>query len=187
MNNPWDTGKAIDTEAKYVAWIRGALRKAWTRYPTQNEFKNVHKVVAQVYDEEGNPVYYKTGKKAGQPKTRYECPCDWCGEVFPASKVQVDHVESAGATPNVEALTEWMLRLFCGQDNLQLLCTETCHPIKTHMDKTGLSYEEAVIDKKVIAFKKLKATEQINKLRELALPAGKNAKERSEIYRRNLS
>lgn len=30
----------------------------------------IQKVDEQVFDEDGNPVYYKSGKKAGQPKTR---------------------------------------------------------------------------------------------------------------------
>lgn len=156
LKKPWETGKALNTEKKQVAWLRGALRKAWTRYPTQNEYKNERRVRVVVYDEDGEPVVYKTGKKAGQVKKRWDCPCDKCEEIFPASKVQVDHIIPAGGTDTMEDLLDWMQKIFCGTDNLQLLCEE-CHKIKTHCDNSGMCWEDAIIDLDAIRICKRKA------------------------------
>jgi len=167
MSDPWDTGKAIDTEARYVAWIRGALRKSWIRYPTQNEYKNSIRVKAPVLDEDGNQKIYKSGKKRGQKVTRWECPCEECKVVFPAAQIQVDHIKSAGNTSSVKELQEFMANLFCGTDNLQLLC-KPCHEVKTHMDRYGFKTKEAAIkDKKRIDFFKQKSIIVKKKLKEM--------------------
>lgn len=181
----WETGIALNTEKKQVAWLRGATRKSWTRYPTQNEYKNSMRTKAIVYDDDGNPKIYKTGKKKGEVVTRYECPCEQCKGIFPASKVQVDHIIPAGSTSTMPELLEWMEKVFCGTDNLQLLCKD-CHDIKTHCDKTGLTWEQAIEDKKRIAFFKRKAPQVKKDLKKLGATDEdlRNPSTRDAFYRK---
>ena len=42
---------------------------------------------------------------------------------------------------------------------MQLVC-KPCHLVKTHADRLGVSFEEAALKKRVIAFGKLKDEEQ---------------------------
>lgn len=81
--------------------------------------------------------------------------CAICGNLFPLKEVAVDHKESAGALSSLDDLSEWSKRLFCGVDNLQVLCNDGCHAIKTMCDRYNITWDEAVIRKKVAAFSKL--------------------------------
>lgn len=50
-------------------------------------------------------------------------------------EVQIDHIENVGDLTNSKDLTEYIDRLFCEEDKLQVLCC-TCHDKKTYKTKT---------------------------------------------------
>ena len=52
------------------------------------------------------------------------------------------------------------------EEDLQLVSKEA-HAVKSYADKQGITFEEALLEKKVIAFKKLSVTEQTNILQSL--------------------
>ena len=52
---------------------------------------------------------------------------------------------------------------------MQLVC-KPCHLVKTHADRLGVSFEEAALKKRVIAFGKLKDEEQKSILSERGCP-----------------
>lgn len=64
-------------------------------------------------------------------KTYYEC--DSCSDLFTTKEVAVDHIEPCGSLKKYEDLPGFVERLFCEEDNLQLLCNE-CHATKTKAD-----------------------------------------------------
>lgn len=65
----------------------------------------------------------------------------------------VDHIVDCGSLTSWEDIQGFMQRLFCTKEGLQILCHD-CHDIKTHMEKTGLSKEEAKRDKQIISLLK---------------------------------
>lgn len=85
--------------------------------------------------------------------------CSQCGKAFAISKLQVDHVIPAGALQNAEDIGPFILRLFTTSDNIRLVCHQ-CHAIITKMERFQCSEAEAQIHSKVIAFTKLKPSEQ---------------------------
>lgn len=184
---PWDTCEHLNTKTKWMTWIRGMLRRGWSKYPVAKEYKSSKQRIVPILDENGNQLYYKSGKKKGKPRTRYEAECECCGETFPAHKLQVDHIVSAGSFVELEDIAPYLTRLFCGKDNLQLLCVP-CHEIKTHCDRYNLTWEEAVVSKKIIEKCKQKVATQKAEL----LKAGfkeediSNAEKRRECYRKML-
>lgn len=150
MTKPYGEGKYFKTKSAYLNWIRGVLRRGWTKYPPQNKYKASRSTRVPVLDENGDNIYYKSGKKKGQLKTRLESPCDGCGKIFPSSKIQVDHITPVGSLTKEEHLEGYTLDMYCDEENWQLLCSETCHPIKSYADEHDLTWEEAGKMKKVI-------------------------------------
>ncbi|HXQ39469.1 MAG TPA: HNH endonuclease signature motif containing protein [Anaerolineales bacterium] len=71
----------------------------------------------------------KVNTKTGRIAQHYECAT--CQEDFPAKDVQVDHVIAMG--PGL-TWDEFIDRLFCEKDNLQVLC-KPCHAKKTKKEK----------------------------------------------------
>ena len=185
--NPWDTCDHLNTKKKWMTWIRGMLRRGWSKYPVAKEYKSSKARLVPILDNEGNQTYYKSGKKKGEKRMRYEAECECCGKTFPAHKLQVDHIVSAGSFTETEHIPEYLTNLFCGKDNLQLLCVP-CHEIKTHMDRYNLTWEEAYLDKQVIA----KTNQPTKKQKEELLGAGfkedeiSNKDKRRDCYKKLL-
>lgn len=67
-------------------------------------------------------------------RQKYEYQCNSCKKWFPEKKINVDHIVGAGSLNCAEDLPGFVERLFCEQDNLQVLCTE-CHDKKTQSEK----------------------------------------------------
>lgn len=106
------------TESRYWTFIRSALRQAWSKYP----------VKYQVLNDNRRPF---TGT---DKRTKWEYQCAECKEWFKSKEVQVDHIESAGSLKSYEDLPDFVRRLFCEADNLQVMC-KPCHKTKTQEER----------------------------------------------------
>ena len=102
------------SEARYFQFIRSALRMAWNKYPAKYA------------------ALQKARKAVDKPLARhkYELQCACCEQWFPQKDVQVDHKVGAGSLKTYNDLPQFVERLFCGVDNLQILC-RSCHMAKT--------------------------------------------------------
>ena len=107
------------TEARYFAFIRGALRRAAQKYP----------VKYQVKDAARRP---KPKGKAG--RHHFEYKCNKCKKWFQGKEVEVDHITPAGSLKTFEDLPGFVERLFCEPEQLQVLC-KPCHRMKTNEEK----------------------------------------------------
>ena len=104
------------TKSQYFNFIRGALRKAATRYPVKHQVLDGVKTFVQ-------------GKRH-----RFEYPCTACKKMFKRADVEVDHIKPAGSLKDYDDLPEFTRTLFCEADNLQVLC-KTCHKEKTAAER----------------------------------------------------
>lgn len=105
------------TEARFESFVRSTLRSGSRRWPPKWE------VLKEAFSKEGiNP---KTKRKA----KLYLCAA--CGEENSSKDVQVDHIEAIGPC---DTWDEFIERLFCEKDNLQVLC-KPCHKEKTKKEK----------------------------------------------------
>lgn len=164
------------TKAKFFAWLRGNLRRAlWEKYPIKIQFKNEQC--------ESPPEGYK-----GKARSGAECVLtgEWTGK----SRLQVDHVVGNVPLSEWEHFVPFVLHLLCTKDNMQLVEKEA-HKIKSYAERMGITFEEAIVEKQVIAFKKLKAGVQKEILIQECIfnPEGLNlnkASDRAEAYRRHL-
>lgn len=160
------------TKAAFFAWLRGALRRAlWERYPVKLYYKNkaTH-----------NPPMSYTGraKKLGK--------CSLSGEVLPKSQLEVDHKTGHVSLTDWTDLEPFIHHLLCTEHEMQLVSKEA-HKIKSYAERMGISYEEAAIEKQVIAFSKLSVDEQKKELLEHGYTEINNASDRKRSYRRLLA
>jgi hypothetical protein len=105
------------TEGRLRTFITSTLRGGFRKYPPKYETLKAASV--------GKKVNAKTNRMAEH------FTCNMCKGEFPAKEVQVDHVD--GVICPYTGFVDWNTyvdRLFCSDDNLQVLCTD-CHDEKT--------------------------------------------------------
>ena len=107
------------TEGRYWSFVRSALRRAAMKWPVKQDVLHAA----------------RRSKKKGTPgRHRFEYQCNECTKWFKGSEVQVDHIIPAGSLTCPEHLPEFVERLFCEEDGLQVLCKK-CHHIKTQEER----------------------------------------------------
>jgi 5-methylcytosine-specific restriction endonuclease McrA len=153
----------------FYVWLRSGLRKLSRRWPAVYEALAAAKVPYQ-----------------GENKRRqWSYKCAECAQLFDSKSVAVDHKIPAGQLACKEDVAGFVERLFCDASGLQVLCHD-CHDLKTHMEKTGLSLEDAKIDKEVIRLlRKENKAEMIALLQQHGVEC-KNADQRREALTRIL-
>ena len=149
MNNkqePWEAHPEIwATKSKFFTWLRGGIRLAvWNKYPPKLTFKN--KVCKP--PPEGLETRAKTGSH-----------CALSGEWVGKSKSEVDHIIGNASLRGWEDLTGFIQHLCTDHSNMQLVSKEA-HKIKSYAERMNISFTEAVLVKKAIAFGKLPISEQ---------------------------
>lgn len=79
--------------------------------------------------------------------------CSHCGGYFGLGEINVDHISQEETFTDLDQAMLWASSILNagGTEDLQILCVPD-HEIKTHVDETGLSWEDAVLDKNAIAW-----------------------------------
>lgn len=109
------------TSGRLRTYITGVLRSGFRKFPAKYETLKEASV--------GKQINKKTGRVAEHFR------CKECNGEFPAKQVNVDHLEPVVCP--VEGFINWdvyIKRMFCGKENLQVLCTE-CHDKKSKKER----------------------------------------------------
>jgi len=106
------------TDSAFWSFIRSALRQKsrWWKPITECKMKA------------------RRAYKGPLKRQKFEYQCNSCKDWFPEKKINVDHIVGAGSLNCSADLPGFVERLFCEQDNLQVLCTE-CHYKITKLEK----------------------------------------------------
>lgn len=125
-----------------------------------------------------------------ETRTKWLIECNQCGNMFKLTDVNVDHVVGEFPCTNREEFMSYLLsRLDVGFDDLQILCIDIpkknhagCHPIKTLSERLGITFEEARLEKQVIAVMGLGSAGQRKWLTEHnVVPESNEEKRRKQI------
>lgn len=161
-NTPWKT------ESAWWGYLRGCLRKAWSRNPIKlNLLKKKRRQIV-------NP------NPRGKKDTVFGFDCDVCSNTFVMSEGEVDHIVGAGSLKSVNDIQGFVERLlFVTEDDLRLVC-KGCHRAITYAEKTGMTFDDAKIEKEAIRL----GAEGLDKewlVQHNLVPASSKAKRREQI------
>lgn len=108
------------SEAKFKSWVVSLLRRGSLRFPNRNE------VLKEAKTEK------KINQKTGRMAQHYLC--SGCQGEFAMSSVCVDHITPIVGAEGFTTWDEYIDRMFCPKENLQVLC-ESCHLVKSNKEK----------------------------------------------------
>lgn len=112
-------GSGSYSESGFWGMIRAALRQKSRWWLPVSEVKK-----------EARREYKGTNKRQ-----KWEFRCAKCGKWFADKEVEVDHIIEAGSLRNGDDVKDFIERLFCEKDGLQVLCKDVCHREKTNSVK----------------------------------------------------
>jgi hypothetical protein len=142
MQEPWEKFPGLwKSQTAFFTYLRGQIRLTWSRFPAKLKWKAAQMV---------KPPAGYTGRAKSLGK------CAYCGEMFAASTLEVDHIDQAGECNSWETAAQFMRKLLDCNDNWCLAC-KPCHKIKSYAEREGLEFEEARLQKLVIEKAKDKA------------------------------
>jgi hypothetical protein len=157
MIKPWEVkGVPWKTESAYWSWVRGVLRRGWSRHPVKLEYIKKNRVRVPNPNPNG-----RNGEVWGME-------CRSCKGLFsmPIEKktrarieastgktlvvIEINHLTAASRLRSKEDLGTFAAKLlFVSFSDLEPLC-QTCHKIYSYAEKQGISYEQAEFEKKVM-------------------------------------
>lgn len=123
------------TENQLKQLIRSAVRKKWMSCSSKLAFLEKHRIPDT------------------DPNSRriWKWQCNHCKEFFGLDEVNVDHRYQEETFTELSQAFAWASSLLNagGDEDLQVLCVPD-HEVKSHCDSTGLSWEDAILDKILI-------------------------------------
>ena len=171
---PWEQCPDVwKTKATFFQWMRGQMRRAWSRHPVKVAYMSNHRTRVPL----GRPT-------VKNPKGLvWGCTCEHCNQQFKQTECEVDHIDAAGSFKGWEDFEVWMTKLMhINFNSIRIVCKE-CHRIISYAERTGMTFDAARQAKQVIAFTKLSVHKQVGTL-EFYVGAGdySNAAKRKAVY-----
>jgi len=109
------------TESRYRSFITSMLRRGSMRWAVKSDVKMEARLPEKLRNKKGREVFHTT--------------CSDCKSVVPETESAIDHVSPVvDPTKGFTTWDDFIYRLFCEADNLQVLCNE-CHTVKSNKEK----------------------------------------------------
>jgi len=166
--------KKLDKDGKpkeqYVmSIVRSAIRQAWMKSDTKLAYLYMNTV----------PDMDET------TRTKWLFRCEICDKLFKLNEIECDHKIGHSKFTNLDEFRSYFENiLMVGFDGLQILCKND-HAIKSLMEAQGLTWDQAVVEKKVIDICKKKEDKKF--ISDNGDVPAKNAEQRRNQVRNILS
>lgn len=166
---PWELYPHIwKTESAWLSFIRGGIRRyLWSKNPVKLEFMKDKRVMIP------NP-----SKRKGAKAQVWGAQCEQCNKLVPQKDIEVDHKtgeHSLRKAADIQKFVEGIV--FVRKEDLAILC-KPCHKTKTYSERSGMSLEDAAIEKEAISICKQPAAIVKSWLIERGVTPGKTVAER---------
>ena len=169
IKEPWGLGTPWKNSVAFFTYLRGCLRKAWSSSPIK------HNLIKKKRKQIKNP------NPNGKKETVFGFTCEMCNTDHVIANGQVDHKIAAGSLRKTEDIQGFVERLlYVTEEDLRLIC-KGCNSALAYADKNGMSYEDAVKEKKLIEICKTKKDVQF--LRDRGIQPASNASKRKQQVR----
>jgi hypothetical protein len=131
-------------DRKTAGLIRQAIRSVYFRSLTRLEALKKVEDATPAMKLDGSPK-----ERAGKQMYTRRYTCEMCGKTgLKSTEVAVDHKIAVGPSvqgrnaPDDYTWDEFIGRLFCSADKLQVICNEPCHSDKTKKDREEIANGE---------------------------------------------
>lgn len=162
-SSPWKT------ETAFLTWLRGSIRRIWSKHPVKLAYKNGRRYKAPV-GINGKEVWVSD--------------CEICKKQ--CRKCEVDHIDGGYGFTDWDSFCKWQKRiLLVSFDDIRELC-EDCHGAVTYSQKQGVSFEEAKAIKKAIEIQKSKGADVIWLKENEIVPASNATRRKEQIVQKLL-
>jgi hypothetical protein len=138
---PWEACNVWKTEAAFWTYIRGVLRKGWSKFPLKLEFikKNRKRI--------NNPVE----KNRERFPTCWGMTCNICKVDMVQNMIEIDHIGEGSSFTGLHDVESYVAHLFLvDYDSLRPVC-KPCHKIENQRQRKGITFEQAAIEKEAIS------------------------------------
>lgn len=140
----WGADKPWKTKSSWFSYLRGCLRKCWSKHPEKlNLLKKMRKQIP-------NP------NPKGNKATVWGATCAMCGNDFVIKDIQVDHIVPAGQLNKTEDIQGFVERLLYVREEDLRCCCKNCNNALALSERMGITFEQALIQKQIIALQKAK-------------------------------
>lgn len=149
---PWEEYPLFwKTEAAFLSYIRGGIRRhLWAKNPVKLQF----------IKESRRQIVNPNPNNRKRFPTVWGAVCESCGKEFATKDMEVDHKTGEYSLRKVEDIQSFVEGIvFVRMQDLALLC-KPCHKAKTYAERSGMSVEDAIIEKQAIVLMKLSPAEQ---------------------------
>lgn len=150
LKQPWEEdGSPWKTESQFLVWVRGVLRKGWSKHPLKLEY--IKRFRKRITNPKNNPRFPEV----------WGMTCSVCMQDKVQAEIEIDHISETGGTfKKLEDAYDYMKHLFMvNYSKMQAVC-KPCHKIINHSQRKGITFEDAALEKKVIEFMK-KSTDEV--------------------------
>jgi hypothetical protein len=166
---PWEEHPTIwKTEAAFLSFVRGGIRRSlWNKSPIKLEFLRNNRI----------KIKNTNARSMKRFPEVWGGVCYECKKIFDIKNMEVDHLTGEYSLRKLEDLQSFVEGIVCvSKKDLGLICKE-CHKAKTYAERSGMSIDDARIEKQAIAIQK---GDDKAWLASQGLTAAKNAKQRRE-------
>lgn len=164
-----DNGRLSDKQICSI--IRSSVRKSWMQSP----IRLLKLEMARLPD------------MNNLTRTKWLCKCEKCKLMFKMTDVETDHKKGEHKLNDLSDIEHFARSILdVTLDDLQVYC-KSCHEIKTYAERYNISFDDAIIEKKVIKWvKENNTTQQIKFLKGVGYVDSEisNAVKRKESYRK---
>lgn len=172
MKKPWlEEGSPWKTESSFWGWVRGVLRKGWSKHPIKLEYikRNRKRII--------NP---KEKARARFPEV-WGMTCEVCKTDTVQSEIEIDHIGEQGKFTGLDDIKDYAAHLFLVDfTSLRSVC-KPCHKVISYSQKTGLSFEAALAEKRAIDYMK---SHNVKEILDYCVGFGYNARSLSNAQKR---
>jgi hypothetical protein len=147
---PWKVlGVPWKTESSFWGWVRGVLRKGWSKHPVKLEYIKQHR------------KRIKNPNPKGKVSEVWGMICQQCKCEVIQSNIEIDHIGANSSFTGLHDAESYMKHLFLVDFESLESCCKSCHSIRSHMQNKGVSFEEAAMLKEVIRIFKEESLEDV--------------------------
>jgi hypothetical protein len=139
---PWEEeGNPWGTEGKFITWVRGILRKGWSKYPLKHLYKQSKR----------RKIPNPKEKFASNHAMVWAIDCEVCGLTKSQAEIEIDHVGDSGSLKSMDDVEKYARHLFMlTYADMRCVC-KSCHGVLSHIQKhPEMTFEEAKLDKEII-------------------------------------